>query len=694
IDYGPIFRGLREVQTGDREALARLELSEPIGEHLLHPALLDAALQAIASLASASSSATYLPVSVARAVLHRPRAGARLWVHVRGDLGDATSETMTAECVLFDDTGSVVAELQGLGIKRATAGALRALAGGATQRLACAVRWQPATPPSVVHDPRVWAVLYDESHAAIVEALASHGLKLVRVRRGAGFVRHGAGEYTADLTTAQGLADLLAGLASADEVPTDFAYLAASGEPGAFTGAHELLHLVQALSAEVRATAPGLRIFTRAALGDRGAPESLAQSMLWGLARVVQREHPELRCRIVDLDAGDQAGDPAAALAVELAVEDVEEQVRWRFGQREVPRLTAVRGEPATPAIVDDATYLITGAFGALGQGVARWLADRGARHLVLVGRREPDGAGARMVTELREAGVDVKTALVDITSATAVDAMIRGLAGEMPPLRGVFHLAAVLADATVRGMTPERLDRVLAPKVLGAWNLHQATRDLGLTAFVMFSSIASLLGAPGQANYAAANAFLDALAHHRRARGEPGLALNWGPWGADDGAAGLARNLGKEDLARWQAAGVEMLGADAGMAWLGEVLDAADPQLMLLLTTRGEVRPPAPVPRLFAAISRSEVQAPTRTAARTLTDQLRAASPELRASMLTRELRRLVGQVLGTDGTAIDPEVSLGEQGMDSLMSLELRNAVAAALGVALPVTLVYEFP
>ncbi len=192
---------------------------------------------------------------------------------------------------------------------------------------------------------------------------------------------------------------------------------------------------------------------------------------------------------------------------------------------------------------------------------MAQWLADRGARHLVLVGRSEPSEEARSQLEDLETAGVQV----VDPQAATSATraggrACLSDIRGELPPLRGIFHLAGVLDDGVLREQTRERFDRVMAAKVHGAWNLHELTRDDRLDLFVLFSSAAALLGSPGQGNYAAANAFLDALAHHRRWEKLPALSVNWGSWAE----VGMAARLSETEGQRWSAAGVGWIGRTA----------------------------------------------------------------------------------------------------------------------------------
>jgi NADP-dependent 3-hydroxy acid dehydrogenase YdfG len=288
------------------------------------------------------------------------------------------------------------------------------------------------------------------------------------------------------------------------------------------------LHVVQALVR--RPEVPRLWWVTRGAQAvSAGEGASVAQAALWGLGRVVAEEHPELRCTLVDLEAG--VDDGGEALWQELRRGDSEAQVGWRAGKRHGARLVKAPVAPGLVApgavITANSTVIITGGLGALGLMVARWLWEtHRVEHVVLVGRSAPEGERKRAVQALRASGAQVTVAQVDVSSAGEVQALVDDLPAE-PPLRGVIHAAGVLDDGVLTQQTAARLRSMLAAKAWGAWNLHVALRGRSLSFFVMFSSAASLLGSAGQGSYAAANAFLDALAHLRRAKGLAAQNLN-----------------------------------------------------------------------------------------------------------------------------------------------------------------------
>jgi acyl transferase domain-containing protein len=260
---------------------------------------------------------------------------------------------------------------------------------------------------------------------------------------------------------------------------------------------------------------------------------------------------------------------PLRTFPVRRVVDALRHMARAEHIGKVVIEAQPLEGTSETVWFREDGAYLVTGGLGGLGLALARWLAQHGARHLVLVGRSAPSEEAAAALREIEQAGVRVVVQRCDISSRDEVAGLLASISGEMPPLRGVFHLAGVLDDGVLREQTRERFDRVMGAKVLGAWHLHELTADLPIEQFVLFSSAAALLGSPGQGNYAAANAFLDALAHHRRAEQKPGLSINWGSWAE----VGMAARLRESQGSRWSEAGIGWIDLDRGLHTLEELL-------------------------------------------------------------------------------------------------------------------------
>ena len=331
-------------------------------------------------------------------------------------------------------------------------------------------------------------------------------------------------------------------------------------------------------------------------------------------------------------------------------------------------------------------TYLLTGATGGLGPHLARWLVARGAKHLALAGRRPLDPT---LLAELRAHDVTVHSATLDLAEPGAAHSLLADLRRTMPRLRGIIHAAGLLADAPLSNLDPASFARVLAPKSGAAWELSEATADDPLHLFVLFASASGVLGGPGQANYAAANAMLDVLARGRRSSGRPALAIDWGPWSG----AGMAARLDPALQRRLLTQGIRALDPARALLHLGHALRSPAAQIAVLPLDlpRLTARFAAAVPPLFSIIL-TPTTTPTTTT--TLRNTLAAAPANTRLDLLTRELRQYAAQVLGSRPAAIDPRRPLSDLGLDSLMAVDLQNTVTRTLGLTLPPTVLLEHP
>jgi myxalamid-type polyketide synthase MxaB len=367
-----------------------------------------------------------------------------------------------------------------------------------------------------------------------------------------------------------------------------------------------------------------------------------------------------------------------------FSVRNAVEAYRFLQQTRYVGKVVLSFAPEATPAVHADGSYLITGGLGALGVRVARCLVEQGARHLVLAGRSGALAEAWEAMEELRAAGASVREVRVDVASPADVARLVEACQAEAP-LRGVVHAAGVLDDGVVDRQTAERFATVMAPKVHGAWNLHQQTRELPLDFFVVFSSMASVLGSAGQSNYAAANAFLDALAHHRRARGLPGLSVNWGPWAEAGMAARLSlagQGVEKIDPADGLRVLVELLrpGQRHGPAQVG-VWRAHWPAFQRRL-------PPGEFPPFLGAFLRRVARAEPAAPAGEFLRRFQAAAAGERPALLESAIQKELFTVLGQEAThQVRPTQPWAELGLDSLMMVDLKTRLEAMTRLTLPV-------
>jgi acyl transferase domain-containing protein/D-arabinose 1-dehydrogenase-like Zn-dependent alcohol dehydrogenase/acyl carrier protein/NADP-dependent 3-hydroxy acid dehydrogenase YdfG len=456
-----------------------------------------------------------------------------------------------------------------------------------------------------------------------------------------------------------------------------------------------------AIPASLRALRPGGRFLE---IGKNGiwTPEEIRAArpdVEYFVIYLGDVEAATKRTMLSDLMAAFEAGALRALPLKTFPLAEAADGFRYMAQAKHIGKVVITQTAPASTAtgattIRPDGTYLVTGGRGGLGLHVARWLVERGARHLVLLGRRPPTSSESS--GELEAAGARVVFAQGDVAREDDVRRVLGEIAAGMPPLRGVFHLAGVLDDGVLAQQTWQRFEKAMAPKIAGAWHLHRLTDSLDF--FVMFSSMASVLGAPGQANYAAANGFLDGLAQFRRARGLAAVSINWGPW---DGG-GMATTLSAQDIRRWDAQGIGMIPVEQGLAALEQALTRAHGQVGVLPADWAKALAQYPAdaqpsllrdlaPRTPSASGASRKEPETSS----LLSQLRQLPANSRSTFVIDHVREQAIRVLGLDPSfALDTRVGLRDLGLDSLMSLELRNRLQRSVGQPLPSTLAFDCP
>ncbi|MER5861690.1 type I polyketide synthase, partial [Streptomyces sp900105245] len=459
---------------------------------------------------------------------------------------------------------------------------------------------------------------------------------------------------------------------------------------------HETLREVQRFLTDDARADRTLVVVTRGALSVNGEEvRDLAASGVTGLVRVAQTEHPG-RIVLADLE-------PGTDIDTGLILATGEPQLAVRDTVAYVPRLSRASHHPGARKVRwDEGTVLITGATGTLGTVLARHLVTvHGARDLLLVSRRGADAPGAGdLKDELSTLGARITLAACDVSDRAAVAGLLASIPADRP-LKAVVHTAGVLDDTVLTDLTPERLDTVLRPKTDAAWHLHEATLGHELDAFVVYSSIAGLIGNAGQANYAAANTYLDALAQHRSALGLPGVSLAWGLWNQTSTISG---ELNETDLRRLARIGLKPLATDEAMALFDSALAGTEPVLAVsgldtaALRRSGDALPPLLRDLVPAGRRRTAASAGGsggQDAGPSLAQRLGALPREEREQALTDLVRAQVAAVLGhTDTDAVDAERAFQELGFDSLTAVELRNQLNNATGLRLPSTLVFDHP
>ncbi|WP_285511704.1 type I polyketide synthase, partial [Streptomyces sp. NBRC 14336] len=712
LTYGPVFQGLRAVWRRGDEVFAEVALPEEhetlAGRCALHPALLDSALHAVLyGPLGATDGAGRLPFAWNGLSLYASHARA-----LRVRIAPAGPDAVTLE--LADPAGGAVARVDSLTLREVPSELTTARPFSAYR-----VEWTPVPLPTP--EPGTAVVLTDRAADT-----AFPGPLPTRTR--------------AELSRAIHDGDPAPRTVLLPWAPTDATDTTdASGALVHATTADALTFIQDWLSAE-EFTDTRLLVVTQGAVAvDDGEEPDPALAALWGLLRAARTENPG-RIVLADTDGTPASQDTLLALATGTT-EDSE--LALREGTARTPRLVtqpfpipaeaipaeaipaeAIPAEEAPAEAIlaeaapaeeapaqafpveaapaphlSDGTVLITGGTGGLGALVARHLAtEHGVRHLLLTSRRGPDAPGAaELITELADLGAEATVAACDVSNRAALEALLATIPADRP-LTGVIHAAGVLDDGVLASLTEERLRTVLRPKADAAHHLDALTRDRDLAAFVLFSSVAATFGSAGQANYAAANACLDAIAVRRARSGLPAVSLAWGPWAPGTGMTG---ELSEADLRRMARGGVRPLDPGHGLAVLDAVL--RHPQGPLLLPVDLDFRTLRQLDDVTPLL-RGLVRGGARRAAHTgghgsgggeLRARLAALPAAEREPYLLKTVRELVAQVLGHASAAdVAPGQAFKALGFDSLTSVELRNRVNAATGLRLPATLVFDHP
>lgn len=669
IDISGAFEPGASIWRRDGEAIAAIELPAETPGYQVHPAALDACGRMLAAALPGfgAGAASYVPSGFDACDVVAPLAGA-VWVHATAAQG-SDGAALTGDVTVYRADGDLIARLTGLTLTSMEVPHARE----PLDDLLYVRAWETAPIPPIAPDMSgSWTIVGDGPlAAAIARAIEARG----------GTCGRAIDAPARGIVSVCGPACDVAGDASAGDVDGAVAH--------ALRGALEI--------AQAGGAAP-IWIVTRGAAAVRGPGDvtALAQTALWGFGRALAVERPGALGGLIDLDP--EAPDEAATedLLRALTAGGAEDMIAFRGGVRYVPRLSR-RAAGAGASTIDfssGGTVLITGGTGGIGLELARAAASRGARHILICGRRPPGPEAQAALDRLRASGADVSPLQADVADYDALAGALRAAAAAHPPITSVFHLAGVLDDGRIGEQTWAQVRGVLAPKVLGAWNLHRLTGGGALRHFVMFSSIASMLPAPGQAAYAAANAVLDGLAQYRRARGLPALAVNWGPWA---GVGHAATDYGRQAHARLASLGIGAIAPDAGWRALDTLIadDAVQAAAASVDWPALFASDPAAARLPFLSAMAPGGVPPQAPAASALVRALEGMPHDERRPHLLAFLSDMViaALKLRTDAP-IDARQPLFDVGLDSIMALELKDRLERALGVPLSATLLFVRP
>jgi len=678
-DYGPEFQGLRAVYEHGSDLFAEVELPEAVAKDAsafgIHPALLDAAIHALSAQGIQEGSSIGLPISFSGVTLLATGA-TTLRVRIAPSREEGAFSLDVA-----DASGQPALRIEALTMRPASSEQFRT---ASTNSGLLRLEWSalPRTSSESQSTGAHWIVLGDD-RVGLCSLLKPH------LRR----VDH-------HLNLEAWMASLDGDGSSPDTVVVPLSSKTETSDliAAAHLATEQALTLLQTWLADDRTSGTRLILLTHGAvaISDGDGDIDLVHAPLWGLVRSAQNENPDVPLFLVDSD-----DDPASRRALATESHPTEPQLALRRGHAFVPRLAKVPSSTSSSSspfsmAAPQGTVLITGGTGTLGGMLARHLARvHEVKHLLLASRQGPKAEGAlRLKAELESLGAEVTLAACDVADRASVEALLKGI-GQDHPLTAVVHTAGTLDDGLFTSLTGDRLRSVLRAKLDAAVHLHELTESLELDAFVLYSSASGVLGAPGQANYAAANVFLDALAEHRRGRGLPALSLDWGSW---QDTSGLTAHLSAADRKRVVRNGMRPITEEVGLALFDAALARPESSLVAaLFDTMALAKQADALPTIFRGLVQARTARPVANnvaAAASLRERLHSLSEAERDAELLRLVRTQVGLALGKSPDAIDRTRPFKEIGVDSLAALEIRNRLAAATGKRLHPTLLFNYP
>lgn len=730
-DWGPAFQGVERVWRRGEEAVAEgrppPEIGGDLGSYVFHPALADATGHVLSAVilgdtSHAIGNRAMVATGIEEVRIHRPVPARAFQAHavLRSEREADGQETVTGNVCVFDESGDLVAETAGIRFRYLEPGEgpdPQSLMGWLSE-----VTWVPsdAPVPADPGEPGLLVVLCDDGEIgeSLFRSWQDTARSCVVVRTGDVFERLSDRRYRVRPGQGDDLARLFEDLnATAAGLPVAVVSLWALAppgpeeSPGRSNRLEAALTLVQELVRWEREEETSLWLVTQGGqpVGGERVDVDPMQASVWGFGRTVAVEHGEIWGGLVDLSPGCDPAEAAAELRSEVLSPDMEDQIAYRDGKRHVARLRklpAPRRSNGELRFAEEGTYLITGGFGGIGSILSSWLADRGARHLLLVSRSclpprsewDDGGHDERMrrriaqVRALEERGVTVFTAAVDVGDREAVQAFLEDFRdGTHPPIRGVFHAAGVPQYKALMDHEPSDLTRVTRSKIYGTSALDREFGD-EVDLFVLFSSAASVVNAALMCGYAAGNAYLDGTAHRRRTRGAHGLSVNWGPW-AETGMA-------VDFVDRTNSAGLpdvmHPISAIRGMRALEHLLQQDATQACVMnvdWNEVGRIYPGFAARPILQTMTEKHGDGPASGASPGM-DLLLEASPKDRHEILHDYSAVRLADVLGLSVDELDLERPVSFQGFDSMMALELKSRIENDLAITVPLVKILEGP
>lgn len=717
FDYGDAFRAVQRVTAGEDWAVAEITtpalIADEIDQYRFHPALVDGAFQTLFGapfLGAEQDAGPYLPTRIRHCAIYgSPEEHMRVRVNVLS----ATAAEVESDITITDRAGRLLAVFDGFLVQ--SLGASSRMSPEHIDKGLLELHWCEMSKESnndkdpVGHDQRdsatgasSWLILVDHSGVGVAlgDELRARGHRVQTVEHRSGCaLTEVDGGYLIDPESPDQLDRLLTHLGSAGDLagivdcwPLDTTSLQ--------LGVFAILRLVKAL-AKHDLVKPLLYLITANAQPAPGTQlTGVDQAAVWGLGRVLgHQEFGELWGGLIDIDDADDRNQTAARICHHLLNGSSEDQIAIRGDTTFVPRLLPCNGltKPFPTKLSANATYVVTGGAGALGRVMAMYLAERGARHITLLGRStipprtrwaaltegDTHFATVAAIRAIERLGVDITTASVDVADIDQVAAWLSDhTRNGGRPIRGIVHAAGSVNDQLLVNTSEDDFAAVLAPKIAGTRVLHDTFRDHDLEFFVMFGSAASIIASPGQGNYAAANAFLDAFAHYRHAQGLPALTIGWGPW-----SVGMIEDLKLERI--YAQRGIELITPSVGTRILDRLMNQKTPHVVAISADWSRARSAVPggrIPLMLSDLDAGQTSPDRTDSNASMLEVLAITAEQDRPTVIGEHVRSIVAAVFDCAITDFESDQLLDDIGLDSMMAMDFRLRINEAFSIDLP--------
>jgi acyl transferase domain-containing protein len=737
--WGPCFQGIERLWLGDGEALSLVRVPKALESdtalYRFHPAVSDASGHVLSATipiqkTNGSRGGAFVAKGVDEITIYRKPQGTQLWGYARiQPASHMDQDLLVGNIQVTDETGALVASTTGARFWYLDRNEQEAPTQNPDHWF-YELQWKPAEwSDTLSHSSGgegIWLILSDNKGTgeALNAVILEHGEKSILVFAGESYRALDGQRFLINPNQPEDLprlfedtlgpgAPFLRGIVYlwGLDAPCSEEKNVSTLDESLIPGCAGVMRLVQELTKERRPASPRIWLVTRGAQAVKRNEEhpAIFQAPLWGIGRTIATEHPELWGGLLDLDPARTEPDTAGFIWQEICGPDKEDQVAVRAGRRYVARLVHKKvSSPQTAGFRcrSDCTYLITGGLGGIGFQVSRRLAEKGARNLILMGRTkipprsewediQETGLSGKIsaIRELEAMGVKVYVPSVDVADEVQLRTFIEAYDPEgRHPIRGVVHAAGIVQYEPLVDHDVARMTAVLEPKIIGGWLLHRIFKDTPLDFFVLFSSLSSVLSSPFLGSYAAANAFLDALAHYRKSQGRPGLSINWATWTQ----TGMA-TVFEADSSR-MLKGIKGISNEQGLEAMERLIRQDSAQVVVMPVDWSEWRKLYPAytasPFFQSIVANKDDDLEKQTISLTGRKILYATEPEERRSLVETYLVEQVAKVLKLPTPSLDPRQPISAMGFDSLMAVELRNRIEKDLGQVVPMVKFLQGP